>query len=103
MSPANGSPITVSLRRSTLTPAVFVAGTFSDPHWEPLELTAKPLESDDLPHDKKDSSSESAHPTEYLFSRQFSLPHGQYEYKFREGVDGPWFCDPEAKTGIVNS
>lgn len=92
MSPVHATtPVTISIRRSTDTPAVYVAGSFSDPKWEPFELTPKLLESEDV--DGK------SRPAEYLFSRNFDLPEGQYQYKFREGLDGQWFCDNAAKIG----
>lgn len=94
MSQGNGTPITISIRRLTDTPAIFLAGSFSDPTWEPLELSVKPVET--VKDDGKTKT------TEYIFSRDLVLPEGQYQYKFREGSDGQWFYDDTVKTGRVN-
>lgn len=91
MALTNGETVTISIRRPTETPAIYVAGTFSNPEWEPLELSAKPVE-------RKDADGNST-TTEYLFSREVELPEGQYQYRFREGSDGPWFHDEDAKHG----
>jgi len=91
MALTNGETVTISIRRPTETPAIYVAGTFSNPNWEPLELSAKPLEHKDA--DGKPTK------TEYLFSRDVELPEGQYQYRFREGTDGPWFHDKDVKYG----
>mgnify|MGYP001075170193 CR=1 FL=1 len=86
-------PISITIRRQSDSP-VYVAGTFSDPSWEPFELTAKPLDSGKAFADGK---------SEYLFSREFELPEGQYEYRFREGKDGDWFVDDGAEHGKLGN
>lgn len=91
MALTTGETVTISIRRPTETPAIYVAGTFSDPKWELLKLSAKPVEREDA-----DGNSTA---TEYLFSRDVEVPEGQYQYRFREGSDGPWFHDKDAKHG----
>ncbi|PYH96970.1 hypothetical protein BO71DRAFT_319700 [Aspergillus ellipticus CBS 707.79] len=76
-----GETVTISLRRPTDDP-IFIAGTFSEPKWEPLELNAKPV---DTEPDEEGLTS-----TEYLFSHEWKLAPGQYQYRFREGATGPW-------------
>lgn len=82
--------ISISITRQSDSP-VYVAGTFSDPSWQPLELTAKPLDTEKASADAK---------SVYVFSRDFELPEGQYQYKFREGEDGEWFFDDSAEHGM---
>lgn len=77
-------PVTIAITRPTDSSPLFVAGTFSDPQWEPLELGAKPIPSST---------------TESLFSRDVEVVPGQYRYQFREGEDGTWFHDDSAKHG----
>lgn len=80
--------ISISIRRPTDSP-LYIAGTFSEPKWEPLELGVKA-------GPKKGEADSSA---EYVFQREFDVPEGKYEYKFREGVDGEWFVDEGVESG----
>lgn len=82
--------VTLAIRRPSDDPAVFLAGSFSDPKWEPLELSVKPIDVQD---------DEGLTSTEYLFSREIEVPAGQYQYRFREGASGPWFHDESVKSG----
>lgn len=89
MANESGETITISIRRPTDTPAVFVAGSFSDPAWEPVELNSKPTE----------ANGEEGEASEYVFSHDFKIPEGKYEYRFRLGSDGPWIHDDGLQTG----
>lgn len=91
--PLTKHPVSITIRRPSDSP-VYVAGTFSDPPWEPFELTAKPLDS---------GNASVAQKSEYLFSRDFELPEGQYQYRFREGKDGEWFFDNGAEHGTFGT
>ena len=75
--------VTIAINRSTDSTPVFVAGTFSEPHWEPFELSAKRIPSS----------------TEFVFSHDFEVSPGQYHYHFREGAGGAWFHDDAVKNG----
>ncbi|OJJ41965.1 hypothetical protein ASPZODRAFT_78173 [Penicilliopsis zonata CBS 506.65] len=79
------APVTISIRRPTDTPAVFVAGSFSEPQWELLELTPSKAEAED--------------DAEFVFSRQLELPAGTYHFRFREGPEGTWFHDKTIPNG----
>ena len=81
--------ISISIRRPSDSP-VYIAGTFSEPKWELLELSVK----DEAPK-KGDADST----TEYTFQREFDVPEGNYEYKFREGKEGDWFVDEGVASG----
>lgn len=84
--------VTISVRRPTDTPTIFVAGTFSEPQWEPLELNVKTIE-------VESELDPGLYSTEYLFFRDFKLAPGQYQYRFREGATGSWFHDESVKNG----
>lgn len=93
-------PVTIAIRRPSKTPAVFVAACFTEPAWEPVELTPKLVSSKDASA-TEDSSTQAE---EYEFSRQFELLEGKFQYKFRLGTDeGTWFCDEAVETGKLNS
>ncbi|OAL70464.1 hypothetical protein A7D00_5430 [Trichophyton violaceum] len=90
--------VTIAIRRPSTTPAVFVAACFTEPTWEPVELTPQLLSSKDAPT-TEDSSTQVE---EYEFSKKFELPEGKYQYKFRLGTDeDSWFCDNDVET-VVN-
>ncbi|EFE42536.1 PT repeat family protein [Trichophyton verrucosum HKI 0517] len=90
--------VTIAIRRPSKTPAVFVAACFTEPAWEPVELTPQLLSSKDAPT-TEDSSTQVE---EYEFSKKFELPEGKYQYKFRLGTDeDSWFCDNDVET-VVN-
>ena len=87
-----GETVTISVRRPIDDP-VFVAGTFSEPQWEPLELSSKMVDTE--------PDEEGLVSTEYLFYRELELSPGQYQYRFREGASGPWFHDEAVKHGTL--
>ncbi|KAK9418037.1 hypothetical protein SUNI508_08466 [Seiridium unicorne] len=61
-------------------PPVFVAGTFSDPAWQPFEM------------------SNSADQGEYTFEEVISVDAGtEVQYKFRLGTGDWWACDDAAR------
>ena len=93
MAESVGQNVTLSVRRPSDSPVIFVAGSFSDPKWEPLELAVKTVEFKD---------DEGLTSTEYLFYRDVQVPVGQYQYRFREGANGPWFHDETAKSGMFD-
>lgn len=83
--------VTISVHRPSDTPSVFVAGTFSDPAWEPLELTPKPA----VPSGEDSADSAAG----YVFSRELKIPPGKYQYRFRLDSPDSWFHDEKAETG----
>ncbi|PYH45615.1 PT repeat family protein [Aspergillus saccharolyticus JOP 1030-1] len=89
-SPA-GETVTISIRRPIDDP-IYLAGTFSDPQWEPIELNSKPVDTE--------PDEDGLISTEYLFWHDLTLPPGQHQYRFREGKKGPWFHDEAAKHGM---
>ncbi|RAH67750.1 PT repeat family protein, partial [Aspergillus aculeatinus CBS 121060] len=72
--------VTISIRRPIDDP-IYLAGTFSDPQWEPVELSSKPVDTE--------PDEDGLISTEYLFWHDLTLPPGQHQYRFREGKKGP--------------
>src|SRR5438034_10884061 len=93
--------VTITIRRPSRSPPVFVAASFTDPPWELLELDAKPLSSSSLTARSEEAIqvADENPPAQYEFSRTFKLGHGRYQYKFRLGLDGTWMCNEELETG----
>ncbi|KAM5430437.1 hypothetical protein McanCB49686_006184 [Microsporum canis] len=90
-------PITIAIRRPSKTPSVFVAASFTDPAWEPVELTPELVSSKDA-STTEDSSTRIE---EYEFSKKFELPEGKHQYKFRLDTDEKtWFCDEKVETDM---
>lgn len=79
--------VKISIRRPAASPAVFVAGSFTDPAWEAVELAAEA--------DAADDSKEG----EFVFARSFKIEDGEHQYKFQLGKDGEWFVDEGVKSG----
>jgi hypothetical protein len=91
MAHETGETVTISIHRPSDTPSVFIAGTFSDPAWEPLELTPKVAEAAEEDSDNKSAG--------YVFSREFQIPQGKYQYRFRLDEADSWFHDDKTETG----
>lgn len=79
--------VEISIRRPAASPAVFVAGSFTEPAWEAVELVADA----DAAEGSKDG--------EFVFARSFKVEDGEHRYKFRLGEDGEWFVDEAVKNG----
>ncbi|KAI1435490.1 hypothetical protein GGR50DRAFT_656027 [Xylaria sp. CBS 124048] len=92
MSSQNKVPIIFTFHRSGVQPPVFVAGSFSDPRWQPLEM--------DVAVDEHG---------EFTFTKQVMVNEcSDIQYKFRHGFGDWWALDPGARTvmdedGNVNS
>lgn len=77
-------PVTFTFRRPGTKPPVFVAGSFSEPQWEPQEMTACALEGQD----------------EYEFKAEIlAVPGSSIQYKFRLGHGDWWLLDEKAESG----
>ena len=80
--------VKISIRRPTASPAIVVAASFTDPAWDPVELTAETVAG------KDEEAAE-----EYEFSRTFKVEEGKHQYKFRLEGEEEWFCDEGGETG----
>ncbi|KAI0481618.1 hypothetical protein F4859DRAFT_427054 [Xylaria cf. heliscus] len=85
-------PLTFTFRRHGAHPPLFVAGSFSDPPWQPLEMDASIDQHGDL-----------------IFTKQVMVDESsEVQYKFRHASGDWWALDPDAETvtdehGNVNS
>ena len=82
--------VTIAFASPNTQPPVYVAGTFTDPPWEPYELEHEPSVA-------ADAHLESS--KEYRFWKDFEVAEGQWQYKFRLGPGDWWVCDENAATG----
>lgn len=76
-------PVTITHRVSGIQPPLFVAGTFSDPQWDPkeMEFTA-------------------GSDGEHIFTKEFEVePSSKIQYKFRVGYGDWWMLNENAPTG----
>ncbi|KAK8088054.1 hypothetical protein PG997_003015 [Apiospora hydei] len=75
-------PVTITYRKPGTSPPVFLSGTFSDPPWQPKEMSY--VVDDDSNH---------------VFQLKTSAPEGsKIEYKFRLGPGDWWVLDETAGT-----
>ena len=75
-------------------PPVFVAGAFTDPPWQPCEMEqVKPL---------PDATIDPEGKADYSFFKEFNVPKGSWQYKFRLGPGDWWACDETAEIGWLN-
>ncbi|KAI0191188.1 hypothetical protein EV127DRAFT_493476 [Xylaria flabelliformis] len=84
--PANMSsrkvPLTFTFHRHGAHPPLFVAGSFSDPPWQPLEMDASIDQHGDL-----------------IFTKQVMVNESsEIQYKFRHASGDWWALDPDAET-----
>ncbi|KAK7969129.1 hypothetical protein PG988_008202 [Apiospora saccharicola] len=75
-------PVTITYRKPGTSPPVFISGTFSDPPWQPKEMSCV------VDHDSN-----------HIFQLETSVPAGsKVEYKFRLGPGDWWVLDETAST-----
>lgn len=81
------TPLTVTYRKPGTKPPVFVAGSFTEPQWQPEKM--RPLRDAD---------------GEYTFSREVEVVSGgTYELKFRIGEGNWWVYDEDKPIGMPPS
>ncbi len=75
--------VTITFRGAGTQPPVFLAGSFSDPAWEPHEMDCS---TDEI--------------GEHTFSKEVHAKEGStIQYKFRVGTGDWWAIDEDAPTG----
>ncbi|KAI0446116.1 hypothetical protein F4803DRAFT_547633 [Xylaria telfairii] len=75
-------PLTFTFRRHGAHPPLFVAGSFSDPPWQPLEMDASIDQHGDL-----------------IFIKQVMVDESsEVQYKFRHASGDWWALDPDVET-----
>jgi len=77
-------PVDITFDHPGSVPPIFVAGSFTDPAWEPVEL--KPQES-----------------RQWSFNKTFHIRPGTYQYKFRLGIGDWWILDESQQKGTDGS
>ena len=76
-------PVTFTFHKDGTQPPVFVAGSFSDPSWQPQEMDAAMKENG-----------------EYSFTKHVEVGDtSEIQYKFRIGLGDWWTIDSTADTG----
>jgi hypothetical protein len=75
------STVNITYERSGTTPPIFVAGSFTEPAWQPIELDHQQVND------------------EYVFSKTFDITPGTHQYKFRIGLGDWWVCDDTKDKG----
>jgi hypothetical protein len=75
------STVTINYKQPGTTPPIFVAGSFTEPLWQPTELDYEQVNG------------------EYIFSKSFEVMPGRHQYKFRIGNGDWWICDNAKDTG----
>jgi hypothetical protein len=77
--------VTVKLSKQGIQPPIFLAGSFSDPAWQPQEMQHATNETGD-----------------YEFHKEVEVEQGkEYQYKFRIGEQGDWWVlNEESPTGM---
>lgn len=74
-------------------PPIFVAGSFTDPPWQPQELEYE-LEN----HNALGKEAPSGE-IQYKFAKNIRIAEGQWQYKFRLGLGDWWACDKHKEIG----
>lgn len=78
-------------------PPIFVAGSFTDPPWQPQELDYVLEQPDDM---RRGTEPE---PSQYRFVKTVQVGQGRWQYKFRLGLGDWWVCDENTEKGEPKS
>jgi hypothetical protein len=77
--------VTVKFAKPGTQPPIYLAGSFSDPAWQPQEMLYTTNED-----------------TEYEFYKEVRVEEGhEYQYKFRVGEGDWWLLNEDSPTGMV--
>lgn len=77
-------PVTLKYSSPGAQPPVFLAGSFSEPAWDPIEMDYTTAEDG-----------------EHHFTKKVMVEEGgQFQYKFRIGTGDWWALDEDAPTGM---
>ena len=76
-------PVTLRYTNPGAQPPIFLAGSFSEPAWDPIEMEYTTAEDG-----------------EYQFTKEVMVKEGgQFQYKFRIGSGDWWVLNEDAPTG----
>ena len=90
MSQLRKHTVRISLQSPGTKPPVYIAGSFTDPSWDPLEMEYRPRSQE---KDREPSN-------ELEFYGMYNVPEGNHQYKFRLGDGDWWVCDESSETGM---
>lgn len=88
MSSPRRCTVRLSYARTGTQPPVFLAGSFSSPPWEVMEMSFAEASVNDAGEDGQ-----------YRFYKDVDVPEGRWQYKFRIGHGDWWVLDEQAETG----
>jgi len=71
--------VTVRYQNAEAKPPVFLAGSFTDPQWDPQEMQCD----------------------DEMFFKSFQISAGEWQYKLRLGTGDWWVCDENQPIGIT--
>ncbi|MCJ1260367.1 hypothetical protein MMC22_000227 [Lobaria immixta] len=84
---SNTQNIRISYASPGAQPPIFVAGSFTDPPWQPQELEYFLEQPDD------NGTGTQSEISQYRFTKNIAVGEGKWQYKFRLGLGGWWVCD----------
>lgn len=70
-----------------------MSGAFTEPPWQPVELEYEPTLGQGAIH------APSTEMQEYIFFKDFHVPEGSFQYKFRLGTGDWWVCKNDEMIG----
>ena len=73
--------VEVTYEHPGTTPPIFIASSFTDAAWHPIELEYEKINN------------------QFMFFRSFNVDPGTHRYKFRVGHGDWWICDDSKQTG----
>jgi hypothetical protein len=77
--------VTITYRKEGTQPPIYLAGSFSEPPWQPDEMTYTIEENG-----------------EHTFRKDFKVePNAEIQYKFRIGPGDWWVLDEDAPIGMI--
>ena len=82
--------VAIKLRGPDLNPPIYVAGSFTEEPWSPVEM------------DVEGSDWENGKMIATTFYKAFDLVPGEYHYKFRLGDGDWWICDEDQEIGTID-
>lgn len=81
---SNKVSVTVKYSKPGTQPPIYLAGSFSDPQWQPQEMEHSPIGDN-----------------EYEFKKEVEVEEGkEFQYKFRIGEGDWWTLEENSPTGV---
>ena len=91
--PPKTHPVTITFTGDDLHPPIFIAGSFTEEPWKPVQMEIVPSK----------LAAHGHHVTlRSTYSKTFDIPEGHWQYKFRLGLGDWWVCDETATISMYN-